>query len=348
VGELSWWRPQTSYQAVYVGNGSGWSLSTIPFSTETGWRGDAPNNNQADRGWTITFHIPFSSLGLTGPPPTGNVWSLAFLVHDKDSAASPAVSNSFWPEDLVRDQLTTWGQLGFGLRTYPTITPTSATQTYTVRHGLNGVVTNDAMVGGGSTCGTGDYFNIWGAHNYAGSTTLVVQNQADVADWPCFSKIYLEFPLDMLPAGKVLVSATLTVYQFGGSDPSQAQRSLIQVLTVNAPWAEGSITWNNAPLAVENMSQSWVDPMQGPLVWPGTARTWSVSLPVAQAYTTQQGVVRLALYSADSAYHSGKYFSSREVGDWNAIGRPTLQVVLADSATSPGPPQAPTGLRIIP
>jgi hypothetical protein len=145
------------------------------------------------------------------------------------------------------------------------------------------------------------------------------------------------------------VSATLTLYQFGGSDPSQAQRSLIQIVTINTPWTEGSINWNNAPMAVENVSQSWVDPIPGGgLPWPGAARMWSVAWPVAQAYVSQQGVLRLALYEADSAYHSGKYFTSSETGDWNAIGRPTLQVVLADTATSPAPPSAPTGLRIIP
>jgi hypothetical protein len=33
------------------------------------------------------------------------------------------------------------------------------------------------------------------------------------------------------------------------------------------------------------------------------------------------------LYSADDDYNSGKYFVSSDTGDWNATGRPTLQVV---------------------
>ena len=36
--------------------------------------------------------------------------------------------------------------------------------------------------------------------------------------------------------------------------------------------------------------------------------------------------VRLALYEADWAYHSGKYFYASDTGDWNAEGRPTLTV----------------------
>ena len=350
VGELNWWRSRNDYQAAYVGTGTGWSLSqNTPFTTEAGWRGDAPNTSGPggeDRGWTITFHLPFSSVGLQGPPPAGTVWHLGLVVHDKDSAALPAVSDTFWPETLVRDQPTTWGLLAFGLRSYPAVNPPPSAQTFTIRHKLNGAVSTDAMVGGGSTCGTGDYFNAWGSLNYAGATTLVVQNQSDVADWPCFSKAYLEFPLSGLPRGKMLVSATLILYQFGGSDPSQAQRSLIQVLTLNEPWSEASITWNNAPLAVENVSQSWVDPIPASGVpWPGVARSWNVSWAVSQAYEAGQAALRLGLYEADAAYHSGKYFTSADTGDWNEIGRPTLQITLADLSTAP--PLPPKNLIIL-
>jgi hypothetical protein len=346
VGELSWWRPRTDYQAAYVGSGGGWVLSpSTVFTTETGWRGNAPNDNIADKGWTITYHIPFTSLGLTGPPAAGTVWHLGFIGHDKDSAGTPAVSDTWWPETLIRDQPLTWGQLGFGLRSYPAVTPPPSALTYTIRHGLNGIVATDAMVGGGSTCGTStDYFNTWGSLNYAGSTTLVVQNESDVSDWPCFSKAYFNFPLGSLPPGKVVVSATLTVYQFGGSDPTQAQHSLIQVVTVDPGWNESTITWNTAPMALENVSQSWVDVIPAQLPWPGAARTWDVSWAVAQAYGGHLATLGLALYEADSAYHSGKYFTSADTGDWNAVGRPTLQIVLADASALT--PSAPTGLHL--
>ena len=44
-------------------------------------------------------------------------------------------------------------------------------ETHTLRHGLNGVVVSDAMVGGSSTCGEGlDFFNQWGSANHAHST----------------------------------------------------------------------------------------------------------------------------------------------------------------------------------
>jgi len=342
VGELSGWRPRTDYQAAYVGTGSAWSYAPdVPFTTETGWRGDALNTSGADRGWTITFHIPFASLGLSGPPTAGTVWRLGVLVHDRDAAALPAVSDKFWPETFLTDQPATWGELAFGLRQFQTVPAPPSAQTYTIRQGLEGATVVDAMVGGGSTCGEGsDFFGQWGSLNYAGSTTLVVQNQGDVADWPCFSKTYIDFPLGGLPAGQQVISATLTVYQFGGSDPSQAQSSLVQVLTVADPWAEDSIAWNNAPLATENVAGSWVDPLPSTLPWPGAARTWDLSWAVAHAVAAGQPVLRLVLYEADGAYHSGKYFTSSDAGDWNATGRPTLQVVLSAL-------QAPSNLRII-
>lgn len=350
VGELSWWRPRTDYQAAYLGNGSSWSaLAASSFTTETGWRGNGPNDSGTgaqDRGWTITFHIPFSTIGLTSAPAAGTVWRMGLIVHDKD-AAGGSVTTSSWPNaSMVRDQPSSWGQLGFGLRTYSAPTVLSS-QSYTIRHNLNGAIVSDAMVGGGSTCGTSDFFNTSGSLNYAGSTTLNVQNQSDIADWPCFSKTYVDFPLTALPAGKVVVSATLTIYQFGGSDPTQAQRSLIQVLTVSNSWSEATINWNNAPAPVENVSQSWADVITSTLPWPGAARTWDVSWAAANAYSGGSSALRLALYEADSAYHSGKYFTSSDTGEWNAVGRPTLQLVLGD-ATTTTVPRPPTNVRITP
>jgi hypothetical protein len=349
VGELNWWRPRADYQAAYVGSGSGWTTApAASIVTETAWRGDAPNTSGAgseDRGWVITFHVPYAALGVSGRPDPGTVWRLGFIVHDKDSAAGPA-TNSSWPTTLVRDQPATWGQLGFGLRAYTAPNPPGTRQTVMIRHNLAGAVVPDAMVGGGTTCGGGNYFNVWGSQNHTGSTTVAVQNQSDVADWPCFSKIYVDFPLSALPANKVVVSARLTLYQFGGSDPTQAERSLVQVLTSGGPWSESTITWNNAPPPIENFSQSWVDVMPTLVPWPGTARTWDVAWAVANAYSSSSNTVRLVLYDADGAYHSGKYFTSSDVEEWDAVGRPTLEVVLGDvSGTAPA---TPTNLRVIP
>ena len=41
--------------------------------------------------------------------------------------------------------------------------------------------------------------------------------------------------------------------------------------------------------------------------------------------------LRLVLYEADEAYHSGKHFVASETGDWNEEARPTLRVLWGDA-----------------
>ena len=133
-----------------------------------------------------------------------------------------------------------------------------------------------------------------------------------------------------MPPGKTIVSATLTLHQYGNAgDAGQAEPSWIQVLTTNADWQENSITWNNAPLAWENIGGTWVNPVLAMPQWPGIAWSWDVSYAVASAYANGQSV-RLILYEADSAYHSGKYFVSSDTGDWNIEGRPRLDIYWSD------------------
>ena len=74
-------------------------------------------------------------------------------------------------------------------------------------------------------------------------------------------------------------------------------------------------------MAVENVARTWVNPL--PLGGAGQYITWDLSGAVAEAYANGQPL-RLALYSADSARHSGKYFSSSEAGV--SIRRPTLDI----------------------
>jgi hypothetical protein len=101
------------------------------------------------------------------------------------------------------------------------------------------------------------------------------------------------------------------------------------VLSVAEDWDEETVAWNSAPLAAENISSAWVDPLSSFPGYPGVAREWDVSGAVAKAYVAGEPL-RLAFYSGDSAYHSGKYFVSSDAGEWNAEGRPTLKVSLGD------------------
>jgi len=327
--QLVWWEARDNYQAAYVGDGSGWVTTTVSFTTTSFWRSmtGQPNDDLDDRAWALAYYIPFEGLGLSGPPAQGTVWGMALALHDRDDGDGTPIADKIWPETMESGQPVTWGQLAFGMPTYSP-PPAVPGGTVTVRHGLDGATVVDADVGGSSVCGGPawpDYFPTWGDLNYAGKEFLNIQNLGDVGDWPCFSRYYVTFPLDALPSGKVIISATLTLYQWGnageGYDPGP-QPSLIQVLTVGQDWDESTLTWNNAPLALENVAAAWADVFPD---WPGEPRRWDVSRAVAEAYAAERPL-RLALYESDWAYHSGKYFHSSDTGDWNENRRPTLTV----------------------
>ena len=137
------------------------------------------------------------------------------------------------------------------------------------------------------------------------------------------------------------MSARVTLNFFGnaGYKPGDAKPSAINALTVSEEWAEGTITWNNAPYASENISVARVYPTDadhaaGPY-------HWDVSAAVAEAYRLGKPL-RLAFYSTDGAYHSGKYFYTSDSNDWGGSIRPALEVRWGDPKT----PAAPTGLII--
>jgi len=331
VAQLNWWEARDDFQAVYRGDGAGWVLDTVDFTANSGWRGNAPNDGIDDRGWLMDFTIPFDSLGLSSPPADGTRWGMAVTTHDRDNAAgSPAIADKHWPESAQGTGPGTWGELVFNPPRYEPA-PATSEGTTVIRHKLEDATVPDAAVGGSTVCGSGtDFWTEWGDTNegfyHPDRAIFNIQNQGDVADWPCFSRYYVTFPLNALPADKAIISATLTLHQFGNAgEPGQAQPSLIQVLTVAEDWDELTLTWNNAPLAVENVAAAWADPLLEFAGWPGVPLTWDVKGAVAEAYGAGTPL-RLALYEADWAYHSGKYFSSSNTGDWNEVARPTLTV----------------------
>jgi hypothetical protein len=77
----------------------------------------------------------------------------------------------------------------------------------------------------------------------------------------------------------------------------------------------------------ENLDRTWVDPIPFPGDWSALpAYSWDVTRAAAEALAAGQPL-RLALYSADGAYHSGRHFVPSDTEDWNATNRPTLTVV---------------------
>lgn len=337
VAELRQWEttaPGNNWQAAYQGNGGAWVKKAIPFTAIYSWRGDGIDNTTGleAQGWGMTFTIPFSSLGLSGPPAPGTLWRMHFTVYNRDSLAGPPLTPQVWPESSDLNTPAKWGGLRFGLPAYAA--PASKNPaSLTVRNHLNGQLVPDADVGGGSTCGgTGNYFNFWGQLNYNAATSVNIQNESDYSNFPCFSKYYVTFPLSSIPPGKLLRSATLYLSQFGGSNPPNAHSSGIWAFAVGEDWNEPTINWNNAPLALENLSWTQVNvyTIGGPNDWPTIPRyAWDVSAAANQALQSGQPL-RLALYSADQYSDSGKYFVSSEGGDWNYRNLPAVELQYVD------------------
>ncbi len=330
VAQVSHTEPRTYYQKVYQGNGSSWVVSNISFTAVSGWRGKG-FNGQVASGWTMTYHIPFASLGFSGPPVQGTPWMLGVKVQNQDDAQDTPIPDTWWPETASDLIPSSWGDLVFGLPTYQPPQTLNNT-TYMVRNQLNNQVVTDGMVGGALGCGN-QGLNRWtqvGDKTYPGATQVAIENEWDVSDWNCHSKFYITFPLSSLPTGKGVIAATVTLYLYSNAGiPGKPNPSFIQVATVNEDWNPQTLSWNSAPLVKENISSIVVNTRSGKLQWPGVPYTWDVSKAVADAYASGQPL-RLVFYSSDSAYKTSKYFSSSTVGNWNANGRPTIQATLGD------------------
>ncbi len=330
--------PRADYERVWRGDDGSWTAVSLPgLITHPGWRGQHLNDDTDDRGWAMTFRIPYSALGMSGPPVEGTVWGMGLSVHDRDDSGGTPIADQIWPETLNGNSPQTWGQFHFGLFTYDPPQGTPAGSLKIREEPGNGITVPDAAMGstvGGPLC-PGDPAYIWTDwpnRNFSEEHQFNIQNQSNIDDWPCFAKYYVTFPLDSMPSGKVVLSATLTLHQWGNNGPRElAPDSYIHVLMVPQPWNEDTITWNNAPLPAENIAQRWVPVVDcrdenGEFQWPCFPRTWDVTEAVIQALEAGEPL-RLALYSVDSDMHSGKLFTTSETGDWNVEGRPALDIV---------------------
>jgi hypothetical protein len=331
VGQLWTSTNDRTRQAVYQGDGASWTPTALPVQIGSTWRGNGPNDDTDDKGWQIDFLIPFSALGVSGAPSTGETWRIAVAVHDRDDRAGAAIPDTLWPEAMNGGAPASWGLMTFGLPRHEA-SASQPSEKITIREGVNGAHVQDAHVGGHTTCGDGvDHWSEWGEKNYAGYNQINIQNQWDVSDYPCFSKYYVTFPLDQLPSSTEVVSATLTMYLFGnaGYEPGQAPPSSIHAFAIAEDWDEATINWNNAPLPTRNLSMAWVHPVDFYAEWPGIPYTWDVSSAAIEAHKSGEPL-RLALYSTEGEMHSGKYFWS---SDADEAGRPQLTIHFGDSAS---------------
>ena len=230
VSQLSGTRTidRSNLQTAYRGNGTGWIPAAVSFTTAAAWRGLGPNNNSENRGWEARFNISFASLGLAGPPGQGTLWGFGVAVHDRDDSAGTAIADQLWPETLNPNQPARWGELRFGQPTY-TAPPATITQTVVIREGLAGADVPDTTVGSvlENQCpGSSNYiWDEWGNGSSSSSIGSNIQNQRDIADWPCYAKYYVKFPLNGIPPARNIISATLTLYHWGNSgDPLPVSR----------------------------------------------------------------------------------------------------------------------------
>ena len=85
-------------------------------------------------------------------------------------------------------------------------------------------------------------------------------------------------------------------------------------------------------MAQEYIAAPWLDPLCPLFRLARRAETVELksSCGVAQAYAARRPL-RLVVYSADSPYHSGRYFTASDIGDWDEAERPTLTVTWGET-----------------
>lgn len=325
------------YRREARGTGSGWNTSwSSPWVEGYGmvWSSNpGPNNNggELDYGGDVGMTIPWSTVGLGGPPPAGTEWSLSVSMYDRDGpAAGDVLPAQTWPETADPNEPATWGNLHFGRPNYAGNTDGEAGRTVIQNASPTDHTVQDAWVGGGGNCSGGH--NGGSDVNNGLDTSIYVASQALSADFPCFSRSYLKFNLGAVPGGSNVISAVLTLMQWGGAGsvpevPTDPQSSYVQVFSLGEDWSETTVTWNNSPMGLENITGSWMAP-RAPGADPvtGDPTNWDVTVLVRDALQAGKPL-NLAVYSADTGFHSSKYLVSSQALDYYKHLRPALTVV---------------------
>jgi hypothetical protein len=362
---------------VYRGQGGAWlaaqdAVGSDPLDTSTnivvgkGYRGE---DRDQSRGWHVTFYLRWAALGLAGPPAApDNLFALGLVATDRDSAdgtlhgepqrwptiaLDPLDPSSWGRIELLADHFRSWTEsgatTGHGAAAYaigytPPAYVAGTEQLVTIRNELDGESVEGRAVGASEVlCSGDDAYNFGnGSASWGGNTVanyFHVHNQEDYADWPCFAKIYLKFPLAKLPANAVVVSARLVLHHkepTSGGD--SGYQSLLQAYAVGnelrdgvTPWTAANLSWNEAPLARENCAGFWGDRTGNMETGWDALPEWSWDVSRGLAGLIGQTHASFALYSADSQYHTGKQFvTCQDFPDWgDASQRPTLEVTVA-------------------
>lgn len=339
----------TNWKRQAQGTGSGWNggfAGAWNYTPGVEWScNPGPNSNSCgiDYGWAATFRIPWSTIGLTGPP-NGSTIGMGLQLFDRDAPGGGGLAPvQTWPEALNPAQPATWGQVGFAVTSYrPPLA--RAGGTVTVQRGLPGSTVIDSTVGDDGNCGAGHEGNPDSPLKPSDQqitqgedTSLYIGSEAVMTHLPCFGRGYLRFNLNQVPPGKVIISAQLTLYHWSQSgdlgaanEEDRPKPSYIRLYHVDGGWGETTVTWNNGPRAKQDLGGVWVTPRQpGGSLFPGIPYTWNATNAVADAYANSTPV-DLALYTPDTNRNTLKYFTSSETGDWNAVARPKLTITWGD------------------
>lgn len=261
-------------------------------------RGNGPDDL---RGWSAsTGVIPWTTFG--GVPTVGAAWPLTIQRIDADTGA--ATTQATWD-----------GTVHWGAPTYAS----ERTATY-----VDIPLTGDAMLGGGTDCGDRYdyplYFPGWGTRNWGNDPFAMVENQWDVADWPCSNKWVTKWDLPALPDGATVVGAELVAQMFGqmgygcGYCDDGTKDTIWQAYQVPTTWSEASVNWDTAPPFAENVSRTLVRPVPDAPAWDGNPIEYAFDVGeiVRRAYQAGDGAASALFATSAGQYHSGKYFYSRE------------------------------------
>ena len=250
------------------------------------------------RGWTAYAFLPWGQFG--GAPQPGAIWPLSLTYHGA-----------------------TWaGSLRWGLPDYAGRTVEGAQVVTTT-------LSADAMLGGGTDCGAPawpDYFPTWGGLAWPGAAQVTVQRQWDVADWPCYARYLMAWSLPALPAGAQVVSATVTLRQFGNAGYGDGYATdgtgdtVLEVSEVRRPWQVGA-TWDDAPPPAENISRATVRPIDATCppgnldstrtCRPGVSVVLDVTAAVQRAVQDGREWASVMVDTNAGQYHAGKHFWAR-------------------------------------
>lgn len=288
------------------------------------------------RGWTGDMLLPWAS----GQPTFGTTMPFTLTATDFDGGVVKSI------KDIT-------GTLRFG-------TPNYYGQNVTGQVVLTTRLTADAPVGGGTTCGSDDdplYFPTWGTRNTDDTTEMrpmgswyqanIGQFQWDVADWPCYSRYFARFNIPTIPNNAQIVSATVTMYQFGnpgygsGNAGDSTGTTVYEVVSTDSNWDEQNVAWDTAPKIFENTTRTSVPqlpmdclPTGGWYCDPPIPYTFDVTKLVKESIN---GQVNFGLITSAGQYHSGKFFYTREASEDKAPLVKIAYVIPISATNTPSP-----------